>query len=226
MEKRAFIAVVLSLLVLLGYQEWISRYYGAPVPPPSPAKEVKGEPEKIAASAPALSPELASSAPVKVPASQAAKEIQVETDNYVAVFTSQGARLKSFKFKHYRSSVDENSPPLEIVTSVADVPLPLVVRWEGSAPYEDKELLYGIEGHDLKLSDASKGTLVFRGRAPNGFIVSKSFTFSGSSYPIELEVSVKAADANAPVPEILLTEKSDHTVPKPDAKFEGVIALV
>jgi len=122
--------------------------------------------------------------------------------------------------------VDENSPPLEIVTSVADVPLPLGVRWEGSAPYEDKELLYGIEGHDLKLSDASKGTLVFRGRAPNGFIVSKSFTFSGSSYPIELEVSVKAADANAPVPEILLTEKSDHTVPNPDAKFEGVIALV
>jgi hypothetical protein len=82
-------------------------------------------------------------------------------------------------------------------------------------PYEDTELLYGTEGNDLMLAGASKGTLVFRGQAPNGFVVTKSLTFSGSNYPIQLEVSVKAADGSAPAPEILLAEKSDHTVPNP-----------
>ena len=223
MEKRAFIAVILSLLVLLGYQEWVARYYTAPVSPPSPAKE---EPEKTVAAAPAAPPALVPSAPVKVPASQGAKDVRVETDNYVALFTNQGGRLKSFKFKNYRSSVDENSPPFEIVTSAPGVPLPLGIRWQGPAPYEDTELLYRTEGNDLKLSGASKGTLVFRGQAPNGFVVTKSLTFSGSNYPIEMEVSVKAADGSAPVPEILFTDKSDHTVLNPDAKFEGVIALI
>jgi len=223
MEKRAFIAVILSLLVLLGYQEWIARYYTAPVAPASPAKE---EPEKTVAAAPAAPPALVPNVPAKAPASQGAKDVRVETDNYVALFTNQGGRLKSFKFKNYRSSVNENSPPFEIVTSAPGVPLPLGVRWQGPAPYEDTELLYGTEGNDLKLTGASKGTLVFRGQTPNGFVVTKSLTFSGSSYPIELEVSVKTADGSAPAPEILLAEKGDHTVPNPDANFEGVIALV
>ena len=152
MEKRAFIAVILSLLVLLGYQEWVARYYTAPQSPPSPAKE---EPEKTVAAAPAALPALVPSAPVKVPASQGVKDVRVETDNYVALFTNQGGRLKSFKFKNYRSSVNENSPPFEIVTSAPGVPLPLGVRWQGPAPYEDTELLYGTEGNDLKLSGGS-----------------------------------------------------------------------
>jgi hypothetical protein len=46
------------------------------------------------------------SKPVVAPVSREAKDIRVETDNYIALFTNQGARLKSFKFKKYRSSVD------------------------------------------------------------------------------------------------------------------------
>ena len=39
----------------------------------------------------------------RLAADAAAKDVKVETDNYVALFTNQGARLKSFKFKKYRS---------------------------------------------------------------------------------------------------------------------------
>src|ERR1700741_4020586 len=112
MEKRAFIAVVLSLLVLLGYQEWIARYYSAPVPPPPPVKQ---EPEKTPSPAPTVATQPPSE-PIKVPVSQNVRDVRVETDNYVAVFTNQGARLKSFTFKHYRSAVNETSPPFEIVS--------------------------------------------------------------------------------------------------------------
>jgi hypothetical protein len=38
-----------------------------------------------------------------------ARDIRVETDNYIALFTTQGARLKSFQFKNYRASARQKS---------------------------------------------------------------------------------------------------------------------
>lgn len=150
----------------------------------------------------------------------------METDNYVAVFTTQGARLKSFKLRKFRSAADEKSPPFEIVQTAPGVPLPLGIRWQAPAPFEDNELVYSVQGGDLKLSGQAKGALVFQGQTSSGAVITKSFAFSASAYAIQLDVSVKLNDGTAPIPELLLTEKSDHSVPSPDAPFEGLIAMV
>lgn len=223
MDKRVFLAIALSILVLVIYQEWVTRQYGTPPPAPGagPKEPVKPAPPEVAAPA-----ALSRSRPVEIPASQEAKDVRVETDNYVALFTAQGARLKSFKFKKYRSSVDEKSPPFEIVSSAQNVPLPLGVRWQTPSPFDDGGLLYAVQENDLKLTGNDKGNLVFQGQTPNGTIITKAFGFSGSGYPISLEVSVKAPDGSVPDLEIFLTEKSDHGVPNPEAKFEGLIAFV
>src|SRR5262245_11024583 len=118
MDKRGIIAIGLCILVLVIYQEWISRYYGtAPTPVTNPETKTSSEqqPAVVAPSqgtAPAQESAVAKAAPIP-PAS--AKEISVETDNYIARFTNVGARLKSFKFKKYRSGVDEHTGPFEIV---------------------------------------------------------------------------------------------------------------
>ena len=225
MDKRAFLAIALSILILVIYQEWMTRYYG--VPPVAPEAEKK-EPERTPAAeqlqrAPAPPPQ---AKPVTVPVSREVKDIRVETDNYIALFTNQGARLKSFKFKKYRSSVEENSPPFDIVQSAPGVPFPLGIRWQSPVPFDDEELLYSVKGNDLKLTDDSKGTLVFTGRTANGTVITKTFTFSGSTYPVQFEASVAPTDGSAPVPELIVTAKSDHSVPNPDAHFEGFLALV
>jgi YidC/Oxa1 family membrane protein insertase len=225
MDKRAFLAIALSILILVIYQEWMTRYYG--VPPVAPEAEKK-EPERTPAAeqlqrAPAPPPQ---AKPVTVPVSREVKDIRVETDNYIALFTNQGARLKSFKFKKYRSSVEENSPPFDIVQSAPGVPFPLGIRWQSPVPFDDEELLYSVKGNDLKLTDDSKSTLVFTGRTANGTVITKTFTFSGSTYPVQFEASVAPTDGSAPVPELILTAKSDHSVPNPDAHFEGFLALV
>jgi YidC/Oxa1 family membrane protein insertase len=223
MEKRAFLAVALSLLVLVVYQEWVARYYGTP-PPPPPAPQTE-KPAAPTAPPPPVQPQ--SMAPAPPPANgQQAREIKVETDYYVALFTTQGARLKSFKFKNYRSSADENSPPFEIVMPTPGVPLPLGVRWHSPDGFEDSNLVYSVQGGDLSLNRDGKATLVFQGQTPAGTVITKSLTFSGSTYTISLEVAVKSGSGNAPVPELLLTERSDHSVHNPEAPFEGVIALV
>jgi YidC/Oxa1 family membrane protein insertase len=223
MDKQAILAIALSIIILVLYQEWVTRQYA---PPPSVPSGERVPAEKAPTPAPSAPPPAAPSAAVKTPTASEARDIKVDTDHYVATFTTRGARLKSFKFKRYRSSVDENSPPFEMISSSSAVPLPLGVRWQGAEPFDDGALIYAVEGGDLKLTGAAKGTLQFQGLTPRGELITKGLTFSGSSYPVEFTVSVKAADGNPPVPEILLTEKSDHATPDRSAPFEGFIALV
>jgi membrane protein insertase, YidC/Oxa1 family, N-terminal domain len=124
-----------------------------------------------APSAAAPSAALPAATPATLSPAKSAKEITVETDHYIAVFTTQGARLKSFKFKKYRSSVDEHSPPFEIVRTAPGVPLPLGVRWQAPTPFEDSEIVYSVQGNDLKLSGDGKGSLVFQGQNGNGAVI-------------------------------------------------------
>ena len=70
-------------------------------------------------SAPVVAPSTATvapaqTAPAEIPSGQSTKDFKVETDNYIAIFTTQGARLKSFKFEKSRSSQNEEAS-LEIV---------------------------------------------------------------------------------------------------------------
>ena len=130
MEKRALIAVVLSLLILIFYQEWVARQFGTPPSSPPVTKEA----EKAVAPAPKPQPVLQVSKPVARPRQGTAKEIRVETDHYVALFTNQGARLKSFTLKRYRTSVDEKSPSFEMISSTPGVPYPLGIQLPGPNP--------------------------------------------------------------------------------------------
>jgi YidC/Oxa1 family membrane protein insertase len=227
MDKRALIGIGLSILVLVVYQQVVTYFYGPPPTVSAPEVE-RNKPETTeprensAPTAPSVPP-AASEAAV---AAASAKEITVETENYRAVFTTAGARLKSFKFKKYRSSVDEKSPPFEMIRNVPGVPLPLGVRWQAASPVDDSDVIYSVQGGDLNLAGDSKGTVIFRGQTKNGAVITKSFTFSGATYPIQMEVSVKAADGAMASPEVLLADQSDHPAPNHDAPFEGFIALV
>ena len=216
-------------MVLVIYQEVITRYYGpAPVSTP-PAVENNSTPgDSAITSPPAPTPAAPVAAAKVLPAQrgQPAKDVRVETDNYVAVFTTQGARLKSFTFKNYRSAVDVHSPPYDIVQSAPGVPLPLGVRWQSPAPFDDSEVIYSVQDGDVSLKGNATQTVVFQGHAPSGAVITKSFTFAGASYPIQMEVGVTANDGAPPVPEILITDKSDQRVPNHGAPFEGFLALV
>ena len=228
MDKRALIGIALSVLVLVVYQHLINYYYGPPPSGDSPPAKGVSQTEKPSAPppAPTVTATPAPVAPVQTGSGQPAREIVIDTDNYRAIFTSRGARLKSFKFKKFRLSADEKSPPFEMVSATPGVPLPLGVRLQAPTPYEDEGLNYGVQGKDLKISGDADGALVFQGQTAAGVTITKTLRFSGSTYSIGVEVSAKSAEGGALVPEILLTEKSDHSVLNHDAPFEGFIALV
>jgi YidC/Oxa1 family membrane protein insertase len=229
MDKRAILGIALSILVLVIYQELVSRFYPAPSTSPQSPVERSYEAKPPEASAPKEQPSPVAAAqpgPAKALPGQPARDIKVDTENYSAVFTTQGARLKSFKFKKYRASADENSPPFEIVQSAPGVPLPLGIRWQTPEAFEDSGLVYSAQGGDLNLRGEAKATLTFQGENPQGVLITKSFTFAGSTYAIPFDVAVIAPNGAARAPEILLTDKADHAAPNHDAPFEGLIAMV
>ena len=220
MEKRALIAVVISLIILILYQEWMARYYGAPPPPPQEQKEEKN------GVAPPEKPQPKLQTPVRspIPQSQGVREIRVETDHYVALFTNQGARLKSFTLKQYRASVDPKSPPFEMIPAIPGVPYPLGIQLKGTTPFDDEETLYAVRGSDIKLAGDAEGTLVFQGKAPTGGTLTKEFTFKGSSYPIGLEISVEGYKGGSAA--LILTSHADQHNARGDAISEGFLGLI
>jgi len=224
MEKRAFLAIALSLLVLVLYQEWISRQY--PTPPPQPPAEQKVESGKGPTANSVTPPAPAEIKPAPTPAEKAIQDIRVETDNYIALFTNQGARLKSFKFKHYQATADPNSPPFEMIATVPGVPYPLGVRWSSAAATDDGSIIYQVDGGDLKLSGESSGTLTFQGTASDGTTITKKLSFVGAQYPIGFELNARASDGSALAPAVLLTAPSQHENPNADAPFEGFLTVV
>src|SRR5574341_2328868 len=119
MDKRALIGIALSVLVLVIYQHFINYYYGPPPTGDSPPAQRVSQTEKPSAPppAPTVTATPAPVSPAAAGSGQPAREIVVDTDNYRAIFTSRGARLKSFRFKKFRVSADEKSPPFEMVSA-------------------------------------------------------------------------------------------------------------
>ena len=106
MERRALIAFVVSLCILLGYQEVLKIYYP---PPPVELEEGAPVPEKGAVpSAPVRVDEPNEQQPARPPPAVQieGQDVILDTHLYRATFTTAGARLKSFVLKRYRRDVE------------------------------------------------------------------------------------------------------------------------
>jgi YidC/Oxa1 family membrane protein insertase len=130
MERRVLIAVLLSFLVLYGYQ---ALFPPPPEPKPAQTSKTATAPKE---SGPTQSNPAGSVQGVQAPAagepSAPAREIEIDNADVHAVFTSRGAVLKSWKLKKYR---DEHGQPLEMIAghAPADSPLPFTLAVDDPA---------------------------------------------------------------------------------------------
>lgn len=226
MEKRAFIAVVISILIIILYQEYMRRFYP---PAPPPAEETAGQRAREEGPAPQAAPTppprpltAPPAAPTETARKAPVREVTVETPDYIARFTSQGGRLASFRLKRYRAGVEADSPLLDMVSAGAGVELPLGLRLRETPTGDDRGIVYEVRGVDLNLEAGGDGRLTFIGAAPSGRRIVKQFTFSGSSYAVEVAVSIDGAPQGAG---LLFPTRGENKGVKGDALFEGLIAL-
>jgi YidC/Oxa1 family membrane protein insertase len=185
--QRAFIAIVLSLAILLGYQ-----YFFAP----PPSQEIAREVQKPAVDTGVTSP---STAPVQsiaaTPTDQAplvvdnGRDITVETNLYSGVIAETGGGIKSFKLKNYREQLDPQSDPKELIKMVSPRQLPLFFSW-GVEPEKAGVPVYTADKENLQVSGSGK-SLTLQSQMPSGLELTRTMTFSEDTYLINLTVDVR-----------------------------------
>ncbi len=131
--------------------------------------------------------------PARVPTTETsapAREIVVNTDKYQAVFTTQGARLISFKLKEYQASADKNAPPVQMLESG---PLRYsTLRTTGSEGFLLKEdaRFETVSPEVVDIVDNKQNTIRFQHIDSNGIKYVKSFLIRGDEYMIDLGVEL------------------------------------
>jgi len=190
MERRAVIAVAISVVILFAYQLIVTYVYG---PGESPADFA----EAPVSAPPAAVPPIAPRPPVAPPAAPAAApavvagaaDIVVDTDLYRAVFTTSGARLKSLELRHYSTTTDRESPPLQMIQYAVADKLPLGVALVGAQQLSDGAVLYQADQTSLDIPATGSGTLTFTGTLA-GATVRKRIEMRGDRYDWTLDVDV------------------------------------
>ncbi len=207
MEKRVFLAIFLCFAVLAVYQA-----YFAPKPPEETAATAPAA-QTTPGATPSPGPAVAANAPTTGPAPMAppaqalvadtaAHDIVVETDDVRAVFTTQGAALKSWVLKKYRA---EDGRELDIVPP--DLPSnfsrPFTLATE--EPVVSATLasaLYQPSATSLTLGKAP-GTLSFEYRDASGLSARKAFHFQPEGKPFNLTVDAEINVGGAARPVVL-----------------------
>jgi YidC/Oxa1 family membrane protein insertase len=191
MEKRLFLAVVLSGLVLWAYQAYFLPQTPRPRPTGAPAGPVTSTPD-AASGTPAPTP--AAEPPRDQPVEPAAtvqdaaeRDIVVESEAVHAVFSTRGGVLKSWRLKHY---ADADGKPLELVPSraPAGAPRPFTLRTGDAAA--DRVLSQALfkPSADALAVQTGESRLVFEYADAAGLTVRKEFVFAADR-PYEIDFS-------------------------------------
>jgi len=194
MDKRAVLAIVLSLIVVFTWQMFF-----APKPvkrgEESAQKETtvadKKQTEREAAG-PETAKQPVKSSTVASPATPTIeKYIPVETPLYSAIFSTRGGALKSFRLKGYRQKLDRNSEPIEMVHISNGMPYPLSSTFPESNIdiRPDSSFSVDVNAVDLMKTKDSR-RLTFSLTHPGSIKLEKTYTFHPDKFAFDLEIKV------------------------------------
>lgn len=224
MERRALLAAVLCLVVLLAYQEALKFLY--PLPPEGiPAPSVPS-PEFSASAAAELKP-----APGAVPDSVPVEghTIVVDTELLTVRISTAGGRITSLQLKKFLTAVSPGSDALEMIQVGPGSAPPLGVRLaseDGKVIEDDTRVVYVADRQEISVRGADTETLVLRGTLPSGAQIEKSLRFSGAAYPIELEIkSSNGAEQLSRIGIGWRHQITEAVSGDPEAHYRGTVVL-
>ncbi|MBN1664191.1 MAG: membrane protein insertase YidC [Deltaproteobacteria bacterium] len=250
MDKRTFLAIALSMAVIFLYQTFF-------VKPPPPKQKAAQQTEQTAAEPSAGQGETPAAPAKPATAEQMTatkivtvedkaipeKESLVETPLYTAVFTNQGAALKSLKLKKYyrtlppdrhyqltdflkifQSKKDEAVKEAELIELVHvknGMPRPLSVTFPDSNINVPAKDAYEANTDALDLTRApDKYRLTYTRTYPNNMKIEKMYTFHPDTYNVDLEVRVYNLSPN-PITQNAALTWHQYADPKAESSSYG-----
>ena len=201
MDNRTIIAIVLSILVIIGYQ-----YVFVPQTPQEP--QVAGQKAKEEGKAESVRP---AAVPVvaETPAADE-KEIKVENELYTAVFTSQGGSIKFWDVKQHKNKNGDN---IVLLKKPGAVP---ALAIGSKNDFDLSNLIFKVSGKNLKLDDGNpSGTIVFE-YSKGDIMVRRTYTFYSNTYKVELTDEVSG------IPEYWISIGSDFGIYEDTDEFTHI----
>ena len=204
MERRVLLAIFLAFIVLYTWQALFVK----PVPKPTPqapgaassapsssgATPAPSTPSNASSAVAATAPPAATtSGAAPVVSDTAERDVRVETRDVVAVFTNRGARLKSWRLKHF---LDSNKQPQELVEQNAPTqPLPFTLRVPNDAVTATlNAALYTVSGASSTPAASAPVDLRFEYRDSAGLHAVKEYQLQPSSYLVGFRATVTEGD--------------------------------
>ena len=235
MEKRAFIAVILSLLVLFLYQYLVDKNKKMPATKEVPQTEVT-EPKKeglegMSREERILPETMSKMSLVKVQkiTQKEEKEITVTTDLYTAVFTTRGAKLKSWKLQKYKDKIGKDAQNIDLVTGRKSEGYPLGLESSKPDLHDIREALFEVDKGSLSLKErGEQGSISFSWTSPHGIELIKKFTFSAGKYLVGLDVNISNLSDKDTKEDVALSWKTklDPSKEVDSYSFSGPVALI
>ena len=128
-QRNTIVAIVISAIILIGWQLWSARHAPPPPPPqtvPAAAPSVAGAPAPSTsgapvatgapAPAPAAAPAPAPGSAVSLAAALAAPRVKINTPSLDGSIALKGARLDNLTLTKYRETTDPTSPPITLLS--------------------------------------------------------------------------------------------------------------
>ncbi len=222
MERRVLIALLLSFVVLYGYQQLYPSKPPAKAPTTATASPAANGSNGATAGSPGAADTAVAAAPALV-GDSSARDITIDTPHVSAVFTNRGARLKSWALKDYR---DNNGDPLELVdASFGDAqPLPFSLSVPDAATTTAlNTALWAVKQN----RDSANEQIVFEYKTEAGLSAVKEFNLNPGTFTVRLKTTV--TQNGQPVPATVLwgpglgdsDSQNTRSAVKPEALFSS-----
>jgi len=203
-QKRLLLAVVLSVVVLVGYQTFFVKS-PAPDNQPQQVQNQRSEQPQVQEKSPNVSEYKAGPSKVETGALPQVvnlkrkdyRTISVSTPLYNIAISEYGAAVKGFELKRYKETNKKDSPLKQLVPKQLVSGTILLGLEEKSVPgLKDAVYTAKIDADETLVSQGEK-TIEFIFETPQGIVVKKIFTFKADSYLIDCDIVFQNGSAMA-----------------------------
>ncbi|MBI9086578.1 MAG: membrane protein insertase YidC [Desulfobacterales bacterium] len=232
-QKRLFIAIILSIVVIVGWNLFFVDTTPVPVQQdqPSALSEQPATSKTSGTSIADYTPgsqertDAAGVAAASIPARNA-RTISVSNQFYNIVISENGANVKSLTLNNFREAVEADSPLKEMVSPALGTGL-FAFELEGkSIPGLETAIFTAqTDSTHMDLTQGEK-SLAFTWTSPHGIVVEKVFTFSADSYLIGFDLVFKNRSGMPLKDSLVLAIPGMVDPANARFSFEGATALI
>lgn len=173
MGLRAFLAVILSMIILFGSQYLYTKYHQPAQVQQKPAVQ-KEENQPAKAVQPVQEPK-------QIVKDVKYREVLVENEVFKVTLSNEGATVKSVELKKYK---DNNGKPIILTSS--EIPALSILK---DSRFDYSKIMFDIDDSNASFKNSNQAVVVFTYSDGNIFL-KRTFTFNKTDYAIDLKEEV------------------------------------